>query len=104
MNIQEINIQLNDCLEKLNENGIDDDTKLDLELLVLHLKRQTRLAIFDPLKNLDSVTIADLSILSNLVSQVKVEIENEKERTILVKKAIGLAKVGLKAAGLAIPS
>ena len=104
MNIQEINNELNKCLDTLNENNIDDDSKLDLDLLALHLKRQLRLAILDPLKDLDNVTVADLSQLSSLVTQVKNEIDNENKRTELLKKAIGLAKIGLKAAGLPIPS
>ena len=104
MNIQEIYDQLNNCLEKLKDKDIDDEAKLDLELLVIQLKRQIRMAVFDPLKNLDNVTVADLSQLSDLISQVQEEIANEKNRAALVQKVIVLAKIGLKAAGLPIPS
>ena len=104
MNIQEIYDQLNNCLEKLKDKDIDDEAKLDLELLVIQLKRQIRMAVFDPLKNLDNVTVADLSQLSSLISQVQEEIDNEKNRAALVQKVIVLAKIGLKAAGLPIPS
>ena len=104
MNIQEINNEINKCLNTLIEKNIDDDARLDLELLVLNLKRQLRLGVFDPLKSLENVTVADLSQLSALVAQVENEIDNESKRTELVKKVIGLAKIGLNAAGLPIAS
>lgn len=104
MNLQEISTALNNCLKELNASNIDDESKLDLELLVIQLKRQMRLAVFDPLRDLDNVTIADLSKLNSLVDDVKVEIANEKQRVVLVTKIVTLAKVGLKAAGLPIPS
>jgi hypothetical protein len=55
MNIDELYGHLNDCLHHLQKNQIDDDSKLELELLAIQLKRQKRLQVFDPLKNLDNV-------------------------------------------------
>lgn len=104
MNINEIYEQLDLCLAKLDEKEIDDEAKLDLELLAIQLKRQIRLSVFDPLKDIDSVTIADMSKLSQLVAEVNVEIQDEQKRVRLVGKIINLTKIGLKAAGLPIPS
>ncbi len=104
MNIDELYGHLNDCLHHLQKNQIDDDSKLELELLAIQLKRQKRLQVFDPLKNLDNVTIVDTSQLSLLVSQVQTEMSNEQRRTELVRKITLIAKIGLKAAGLPIPS
>lgn len=104
MTIKEIYEQLNKCLGELNEKNIDDDAKLDLELLVIHLNRQIRSDVFNPLKDINNVTVADLSRLSDLVGEVEKEIGNAQKRSALVIKVIGLAKMGLKAAGLPIPS
>lgn len=104
MNMEKLYGHLNDCLHQLQNNQIDDDSKLDLELLTIQLKRQINLQVFDPLKNLDTVTIVDTSQLSLLVSQVQTEISNEQRRVELVKKITALAKIALKAAGLPIPS
>lgn len=103
MDIQNIYAQLNSCLEKLKAKDIDDDAKLELELLVIHLKRQMRTTVLDPLKDLNSLTVADLSQLPNLASKVNEEIDNEQKRVALVQKVIVLAKIGLKAAGLPVP-
>jgi len=104
MNIEELQGHLNNCLQQLQKNQIDDDSKLELELLAIQLKRQIRLQVFDPLKNLDNVTLVDTSQLSLLVSQVQTEIGNEQRRVERVQKITSIAKIALKAAGLPIPS
>ena len=104
MTIQEIHEQLTNTLSKLENADIDDDLKLDLEILVLQLKKQLLLGGFDPLKELSAVTVADVSKLPELVEQVDSVIRDEKRRVELIKKIISTAKIGLKAAGLPIPS
>jgi hypothetical protein len=104
MNIQEIYQNLCEALTKMEDGGIDDAAKLDLEILVIQLKKQLLLGIFDPLKEVSGVTVADVSKLNDLVGRVDEVIQDESARDKLVKKIVGTAKIGLKAAGLPIPS
>ena len=100
MNIQEVYNQLQKCLDKLESNRIDDITKTDLEILVSQLKKQLLIGAFDPLKELDQVTVADVSKLPDLINQVSGVIKDEKNRVNLVNKIMAIAKMGLNAAGL----
>ena len=86
----------------LDQAGIDDDAKLDLDLLKIQIKRQIRLAVLDPLKDVESVTVADLSKLTDLIREVQQEIHNESKRTKALQKIIGLVKIGANAAGIPI--
>lgn len=104
MTIQEIQKKLSEALEKLQTAHVEDDATLDLEILVLQLKKQLLLGGFDPLRELAGVTVADLSKLDALVQELAGVIEDEMKRVNLVKKIVSTAKIGLKAAGLPIPS
>ena len=103
MNIQEIYDALVAAQEKLEEHEVEDDAQIDLEILVLQLKKQMLIAAFDPLKELESVTVADVTKLPDLIDKVDRDIANEKKRTALIKKITAVAKMGLRAAGLPIP-
>lgn len=104
MNIQDVYNALQDCLSKLQSANVDDLAKIDLEILVSQLKKQIIVGAFDPLKDLDSVTVADVSVLPNLISKVDEVIQNEKDRVELVNKIVSVSKIALKAAGLPLPS
>ena len=104
MTIKEIYEKLKEALSKLQSADTDDDATLDLEILVLQLKKQLLLGGFDPLKELSGVTVADVSKLPQLVQEVDKVIENEAKRVKLIQRIISTAKIGLKAAGLPIPS
>jgi hypothetical protein len=104
MTIKEIYEKLKEALSKLQSADTDDDATLDLEILVLQLKKQLLLGGFDPLKELSGVTVADVSKLPQLVQEVDEVIENETKRVKLIQRIISTAKIGLKAAGLPIPS
>lgn len=104
MTIKEIYEKLKEALSKLQSADTDDDATLDLEILVLQLKKQLLLGGFDPLKELSGVTVADVSKLPQLVQEVDQVIENEQKRVKLIQRIISTAKIGLKAAGLPIPS
>lgn len=92
MKIQEIYSQLEKCLAQLESHNIDDIAKIDLEILISQLKKQIIIGAFDPLKDLNNVTVADVSNLPNLIKQVDLVIQKEKERGELVNK-IGRAHV-----------
>lgn len=104
MTIQELSEVLNRVLQQLKAAGVDDESKLDLEILALQLKRQMAVAVFDPLKELDQVTVADVSKLPQLVQDVSREIAHEQRRAELVRRIVATAKMALKAAGVPIPS
>ncbi len=63
MTLQDIISTLNSTFQKLDDAGIDDTSKRDLHILILQLERELEVAVFDPLKDIDSVTIADTSQL-----------------------------------------
>ena len=104
MNIQEIFTKLNETLDKLNANDIDDPAKLDVEILYLQLKKQLIFGEIDLLKEIDKITVADVSKLPRLINQLDADINDENKRTALVNKIVSIAKVTLKAIGLPIPS
>ncbi len=104
MNIQEVYNLLQDCLAKLQSANIDDMAKIDLEILISQLKKQIIIGAFDPLKDLNTVTVADVTSLPKLISKVDGVIRDEKNRTELVNKIVSIAKIALKAAGLPLPS
>lgn len=104
MTVQELYELLEDVLKKLDDANIDDESKIDLEILVLQLKRQIIVASFDPLKDLEKVTVANVSKLRQLTAEVGREIENEQKRVQLVQQIITIAKMALKAGGVPIPS
>lgn len=95
---------LNSTFEKLDDAGVDDASKRDLHILVLQLERELEVTAFDPLKDLDSVTVADTSQLKVLAQEVQKEIDNEKVRVKLLQKIIATAKVTVRAAGVPIPA
>lgn len=104
MNINEILRTLQDAENKLDSANVDDGSKTDLDILILQLKRAMQVAIVDPLKELDKVSVADTTQLRKLTNQVQQVIDDEQARAALVGRIVGTAKVALKAAGLPIPS
>ena len=103
MTIQEITDTLNKTFQQLDDADIDDAAKRDLHILILQLERELEVAAFDPLKDIDSVTVADTSQLKTLAAEVQQEINNEKARVQLVQKLIATSKIALRAAGVPIP-
>jgi uncharacterized protein YfbU (UPF0304 family) len=102
MNANDIKANLEKVRKTLESENVDKIKRLELQILENQLEMQMEVGTFDPLKDLDSVTIVDLSQLNALVQEVENEIQNEIERGKLVDKVILLAKSGLKAAGLPI--
>lgn len=102
MTIQEISDALNSTFQRLDDANINDASKRDLHILILQLQRELEVAAFDPLKDIDSVTVADTSQLKTLTAQVQQEIDNEKARVQLVQKLIATSKIALRAAGVPI--
>jgi hypothetical protein len=104
MTLQEIISTLNSTFQTLDDAGVDDSSKRDLHILILQLERESDVAAFDPLKDLDSVTVADTSQLKVLAQRVQQEIDNEKARVKLLQRMIATAKVAVRAAGVPIPA
>src|SRR5437588_4016742 len=102
MNIQEIMQNLQNTQAKLDNANIDDNSKIDLDILVLQLKKALQTAVFDPLKDIDSVTVADTLQLMSLTGQLDGVIADENKRVALVEQVVGVAKTALKAAGLSL--
>ena len=103
MTIQDIIANLKSTLQKLADAGIDDRSARDLQTLVLDSEGALVEAAFDPLKEIDSVTVPDISQLPGLMAQVQTAIDTQKATNDIVGKIISTAKLGLKAAGVPIP-
>ncbi|MFQ5772894.1 MAG: hypothetical protein ACE5GS_00100 [Kiloniellaceae bacterium] len=102
MNAKELKELLEDVQKKLEDNDVDEIKQLELGILARQLQMQMLVGAFDPLKDLDAVTVVDLSQLRMLTQQVEQEIQNERKRGELVDKILLIAKSGLKAAGVPI--
>jgi hypothetical protein len=105
MTIQDLVAKLKETFDKLDEAGAADDRPTrDLHILLLQLEQELEVAAFDPLKDLDSVTVADTSSLAGLCDQVQAAIDDEKKRVDLVSKIVATAKIALRAGGIPVPS
>ena len=102
MTIQDIISKLQSTLDQLDDAGIKDSSARDLRILVLQLDKELEVAAFDPLKDLDSVTVADTKQLASLCDGVQQAIDDEKARVALVDKIVATAKVALRAGGVPI--
>ena len=102
MNAQEIHDLLDNVEKELREANVEEVKRLELSILARQLKMQLLLGGFDPLKDLDAVTVVDLSQLRDLTAKVGQEINNELARRDLVDKIVLIAKSGLKAAGFPV--
>jgi hypothetical protein len=100
MNIQETYDQLQKCVDKLESKNVNGIAKIDLEILAHQIKKQMLAGEFDPLKELDHVTIPNVSKLPEMINLVSDVIVDEKERVDIINKIISLTKMGLYATGL----
>ena len=103
MNINELLAQLNQTVAQLDEANINDDTRFDLEGLIIDTKRAIIRHSVDPLRDISQMTVVDVSQLRTLTPQLQQVIADEQKRTALVTRIISIAKAGLKGAGLPIP-
>ena len=102
MTIDDLLAQLRDFSIKL-EPAPDDESKFNLNLLLLEMDKQTIAAAFDPLTELSAVAPVEVDKLRALMPQVDAAIASEEKRVKLVETVISLAKVALKAAGVTVP-
>jgi hypothetical protein len=103
MTIQELLDLLQNTLRRLNERNIDDESKIELEILALQIKREIVVKSFDPLQELDQVVFPDVSRLAELSAQVEREIHHEQNRQQLVRDIIAIAKMALQLSGVPLP-
>jgi hypothetical protein len=104
MTLQELFDTLDSTLQKLEEANIDEPSKWDLEILVLHLKREMYRAVFNPLKELDKVGVVDTSELTRLAGEVQGFVRQEERRSEVVTKLVATARLAIQAAGVDIPA
>jgi hypothetical protein len=102
MTIDELYRQLSGLSASL-ASASDDEAKLNLRMLVLHLEKQIVAESFDPLTDLAAVAGADVEQLKILIPQVDQAIATEQQRVQLVQIIISLATSALRAAGVALP-
>ncbi|HWS88237.1 MAG TPA: hypothetical protein VN282_14800 [Pyrinomonadaceae bacterium] len=103
MTIQEMLEQLKQAKSKLEQADISDEARFDLEDLIIQTKRAIIRHSVDPLRDISQMTVIDVSQLRALTQQLGQDIQNEQRRTALIGKIIGIAKGGLRAAGLPLP-
>jgi hypothetical protein len=103
MTIQELHDLLQNTVQRLDAKNIDDESKRELKILALQVKREIVARSFDPLQELDQVAIPDVSRLAELSAQVEREIQNEQNRQQLVRDIIAIAKKALQLSGVPIP-
>lgn len=96
MKLQELLDLLKDTKQKLDNAGIDDLIKIDLEILIEQLKKKIIVSGFDPLTEISNVQVPEIDNLNGLMEQVDIEIENEEKRTQLLTSVLSIAKKGLK--------
>lgn len=102
MNIQQVHEILTSTLDKLDNEGVNDRQKKELQILVLQLENQLEVVAFDPLMELDNITIVDTKKLKELVKEVDKEIKKEEKRKELIAKIISSAKTIISASGLPV--
>lgn len=99
MKLQELLDSLKKTNQKLEHAGIDDLSKIDLEILIEQLKKKIIVSGFDPLTEISNVQVPEIDNLNGLIEQVDVEIEKEEKRTQLLTSVISIAKKGLNVIG-----
>jgi len=102
MTIEELSNQLSQLTSVL-ESAPDDESKFELKLLAHELDKQVIAATFDPLAELEALSVADVGQLKSLIDAVEQAIEDEQRRSKLVLEIIAIAKTALKVAGVALP-
>jgi len=102
MTVEELSNQLSQLTSEL-ESAPDDESKFELKLFAHELEKQLIAASFDPLAELEALSIADSEHLKGLIDAVEQAIEDEQRRTRLVLEVIAIARTALRVAGVAIP-
>ena len=102
MNLQELFDALKKAQQKLEDAGIDDLSKIDLEILIEKIRKKIIMGGFEPLTEISSVEVPDISKLPGLIDQVDIEIQNEEQRKKLIGTIMSIAKKGLNVIGLPI--
>jgi hypothetical protein len=104
MTVETLISKLQETFNKLEEaDATDSRSARDLHILLLQLQQELAVAAFDPLKDLDQVSVADTSKLASLCDEVQASIDDEKKRVDLVERIVATAKIALRAGGVPIP-
>src|SRR6184192_4328388 len=100
MTIQNILDELKNTDQQLAAAGIDDAAKHKLKGLIIDLKTELVMNSFDPLRDISSMTVVDVSQLPQLRQQLQQVIQDEQKRTALVQRITAIAARALSGAGL----
>jgi hypothetical protein len=100
MTIDELLAQLTGLAGKL-ESAPDDESKFDLQILILQLRKQVAAEAFDPLTGLDASAV-EVEQLRLLMPQVDQAIATEQNRVVLIERILSLAKTALHSAGVTL--
>ncbi|MCU1284069.1 MAG: hypothetical protein JWO13_419 [Acidobacteriales bacterium] len=105
MTVESLITRLQETFDRLElADATDNRSARDLHILLLQLQQELAVAAFDPLKDLDKVSVADTSKLASLCDDVQASINDEKKRVDLVEKIVATAKIALRAGGVPIPA
>ena len=104
MTINELLELLKQAKSKIEQANIDEDdaSRLELEGLIIQLKRQIIIGSTDPLRDISQMTVVDVSQLRDLLPQLIQVIQDEQRRVALITKIVNIAKNGLRGAGVPI--
>lgn len=101
MTIQELSDKLSSLQDAIEASpNPNSASALALRILSLKLQQQLIAAAFNPLKSLDGVSVADVSVLEKLIPEAQAAIEDGKAEVDLVNKITATATIALRAAGL----
>lgn len=95
-------MELTNLQNSLQQVNATDENSLDLQILILQLQQKMQVAAFDPLKELNSIPMADTAQLQQLIAQAQQAIDDESNRAALVGKIVATTQIALKASGISI--
>ena len=99
MKIDEFTNEINRLLGLLERTG-DNAQAYELEGRLANLKIARSVGVLDPLTNINSITVLDMSKLKNAIDGAEKAINDEKERARFVEQALVLVRGAMRASGI----
>lgn len=98
MNIEEFTQEMKRLLALLKKTG-DKAKAYKLEGQLANLKFARSVSILDPLTDINSITVLDMSKLKQAIDSAEQAIEDEKARANFVEQAMILVRGAMRASG-----